>query len=197
MSLSVLVGCEESQTVAIAFKDRGFDAYSCDLRYCTGFRPDIHLQMDVFKAIELKKWDGIILHPPCTYTSLSSNRHYSGSAKRLKGALFTKALWETAINVCDNVALEQPMSMVTKYIGRKTQTIQPYQFGHGELKTTWLWLKGFPLLVSTDLVSGRVSRMHSLGPSAMRGIERSKTYPGIAEAMAQQWGAYLLSNRKK
>jgi hypothetical protein len=184
----VLVGCEVSQMVTLAFEEKGHEAFSCDLKPCTGWRPDIHLQMNVFDALLLRHWDLVIVHPPCTYTAISGNRWYHKSDKRRFGAQFTANLWAAAGSVCDCVALEQPRTVVQSVIGKKSQSIHPWQFGHGETKETWLWLKGLPLLTPTDIVDGRVPRIWKMSPNVNRQELRSTTYPGIAAAMADQWG---------
>lgn len=185
--MEILVGFEESQEVANAFRANGHNAFSCDLQHCSGWHPEYHLQMDIFKAIHLKKWDQIILHPPCTYTALCGNGHYWNSPKRMQGILLCKESWEDAISVCNRVALEQPKTIMQKYIGKRSQVIQPWEFGHGETKETWLWLHGLPLLVPTNIVQGREHRILKMSPSPDRSKLRSVTYPGIAAAMAEQW----------
>jgi hypothetical protein len=186
--MKVLVGFEESQAVCISFREAGHDAFSCDLQYCSGGNPEWHLKIDIFKAIKLKKWDIIILHPPCTYTALCGNRWYWNSPLRKEGIELCKSSWLAACAVCDSVGLEQPKTIMQRYIGKKSQVIHPYQFGHGETKETWLWLKGLPDLTPTNEVSGRENRIWKMPPSPERQKLRSKTYPGIAQAMAQQWG---------
>lgn len=186
--MNVLVGCEESQAVCIAFRNRGHEAYSCDLLPCSGGHPEWHLQMDVLDAIDLMKWDRIILHCPCTYTALCGNRWYWNSQLRIEGINFTKSVFERACEVCDCVVLEQPKTIMQKYIGNKSQIIHPYEYGHGETKETWLWLKGLPELQPTNIVDGRENKIWKMPPSKDRGKLRSKTYAGIAQAMASQWG---------
>ncbi len=194
--MKALVGCEESQEVCKAFRALGHEAYSCDLLPCSGGRPEWHLQMDVFKAIKLKKWDIIILHPPCTYTALCGNRWYYNSQLRKDGIKLCKDSWEAAIGVCDKVLLEQPKTIMQRHIGKKTQVIHPYMFGHKEYKETWLWLKGLPLLKETGNVlkwmladdRKEYEKVFRMPPSADRAKLRSKTYPGIAKAIAQQYG---------
>jgi hypothetical protein len=185
--MNVLIGFEESQAVCIAFRERGHEAYSCDKEDCSGGYPQWHLKMDIFKAFYLKKWDLIILHPPCTYTALCGNRWYWNSQERREGIRLCGLSWATAKSVCDSVALEQPKTIMQKYIGKKSQVIHPWQFGHGETKETWLWLCGLSLLKPTNIVEGREHRIWKMSPSADRQKLRSKTYPGIAEAMAEQW----------
>jgi hypothetical protein len=165
----------------------GHEAYSCDILPCSGGHPEWHLQMDIFKAIHYGKWNMIILHPPCTYTALCGNRWYWNSPLRHQGVGLCKNSWEEACSVCDKVALEQPKTIMQKYIGKRSQTIHPWQFGHGETKETWLWLKGLPLLQPTNIVDGRKNRIWKMEPSEDRSRLRSVTYPGIAQAIAEQW----------
>lgn len=183
----VLIAFEASQEVMCAFRRLGFEAYSCDVVDCYGAYPEFHLKCDARDAILLKKWDLIIMHPPCTYTSLSGNRWYHKSKLRVQSGFFIREVWELACSVCNHVVLEQPLSVTQQYIGKKTQSIQPWQFGHGEVKETWLWLKNLPLLVPTDIVDGRVSRVLNMAPGVNRKKDRAKTYKGVAEAMAAQW----------
>jgi hypothetical protein len=182
-----LVGFEESQAITKELRAKGIEAYSCDLQECSGGHPEWHLQMDIFQALKLKKWGGIILHPPCTFTALCGNRWYWNTEKRIEGIELCKNAWNEACKVCDYVALEQPKTIMQKYIGQRTQTIHPWQFGHGETKETWLWLKGFPKLEPTEIVEGRENKIWKMPPSKDRGKLRSKTYPGIARAISEQW----------
>ena len=186
--MKVLIGFEESQAVCIAFRDRGHEAYSCDLEDCSGGHTEWHLRMDIFEALFYKKWDLIILHSPCTYTALCGNRWYWDSPLRQEGIKLCKNSFDAACLVCDKVALEQPKTIMQRYIGKKSQVIHPWQFGHGETKETWLWLKGLSLLIPTKLVKGRENKIWKMSPSPERAKLRSKTYPGIAKAMAEQWG---------
>ena len=186
--MKVLIGFEESQTVCKAFRALGHEAYSCDLQECSGGHPEWHMKCDIFAAIHDKEWDLIILHPPCTYTALCGNRWYHNSPLRAEGVLLCYRSWMAACNVCERVVLEQPKTIMGKHLGQKTQVIHPWQFGHGETKETWLWIKGLPLLEPTDIVEGRENLIWKMAPSKDRGKLRSKTYPGIAVAMATQWG---------
>ena len=185
----ILVGFEESQAITIELRKRGYNAFSCDLQDCSGGHPEWHLKMDIFQAIHLRKWGMIILHPPCTFTALCGNRWYWNSTLRIEGIELCKKSWEEACNVCYYVALEQPKTIMQKYIGNRTQTIHPWQFGHGETKETWLWLKNLPELKPTNIVDGRKNLIWKMPPSKYRQKLRSKTYPGIAEAIAEQWTA--------
>lgn len=194
--MKILIGCEESQIICKAFRDLGHEAYSNDIIECSGGHPEWHLQMDVFEALKLKKWDLVILHPPCTALAVSGNAHYgTGKPKhhlRLHALSWTQNLWFEAIKVCDHVALENPVGVLNT-MGNfpKPQYIQPWQFGHGETKKTGLWLHGLPKLVPTDIVDGREQKIWKMGPSDDRAKLRSKTYPGIAKAIANQWSNYL------
>ncbi len=185
----VLIGFEESQAICIEFRKLGHEAFSCDLQECSGSHPEWHLQMDIFEAIKFKKWDLIILHPPCTFTAVCGNRWYWNSQLRLDGAKLCKDSWDAACLVCDKVVLEQPKTIMQRYIGKKTQVIHPWQFGHGETKETWIWLKGLPTIKPTNIVSGRENIIWKMPPSKDRSKLRSKTYPGIAAAIAFQFGS--------
>lgn len=185
--MNILVGFEESQTICMEFRKLGHNAYSCDIQKCSGGHPEWHLQIDIFEAIHLQKWDLIILHPPCTYTALCSNRWYWNSQNRIEGIELCRNSWNESCNVCDRVLLEQPKTIMQKFIGKRTQTIHPWQFGHGETKETWIWLKGLPKLKPTNVVEGRENRIWKMSPGPERGKLRSKTYKGIAEAIAMQY----------
>jgi hypothetical protein len=195
--MKILVGFEESQTVTKEFRKSGFDAYSCDIKDCSGGYPQYHLKMDIFKAIKLQKWDLIILHPPCTYTALCGNRWYYNSPLRYDGINLCKNSWIEANKVCSHVALEQPKTIMQKHMGPKSQVIHPWQFGHGETKETWLWLNNLPHLIPTNIVDGRENRIWKMPPSKERATLRSKTYIGIAKAMTEQWSTYLLTTKPK
>lgn len=188
----VLVGFEESQAITIELRKLGVNAFSCDLQSSSGGFPEYHLQMDIFEAIHSRKWNMIILHPPCTFTALCGNRWYYDSPLRIEGIELCKKAWEEACNVCDFVALEQPKTIMQRYIGKKSQVIHPWQFGHGETKETWLWLKNLPKLEPTNIVDGRENRIWKMPPSKDRQKLRSKTYPGIAKAIAEQWTTVIL-----
>lgn len=188
----VLVGFEESQAITIELRKLGVNAFSCDLQSSSGGFPEYHLQMDIFEAIHSRKWDMIILHPPCTFTALCGNRWYYDSPLRIEGIKLCKKAWEEACEVCEFVALEQPKTIMQRYIGKKSQVIHPWQFGHGETKETWLWLKNLPDLKPTNIVDGRENRIWKMPPTKDRQKLRSKTYPGIAKAIAKQWTDALL-----
>lgn len=191
--MRVLIACEYSGTVRDAFAARGHDAWSCDILPTE--IPGNHIQDDIFHVLHNIKygfWDLIIAHPPCTYLSNSGVRWLSTQAERIakmkRGALFFKSL---LYSNCDQICIENPIphKYAIEIIGRKyDQIIQPWQFGHGETKATCLWLKGLPKLKPTNIVEGREQRIWKMPPGPNRARERSRTFQGIAEAMADQWG---------
>ena len=186
MSLRVLIACEYSGVVREAFRALGHDAMSCDLLPTEQDGP--HYQGDVRDVLD-DGWDLMIAHPPCTDLAVSGARHFAAKIAdgRQERALdFVRELLGAPI---PRIALENPVSVISTHIRRPDQVIQPWQFGHGETKATCLWLIGLPRLTPTDVVDGREARVHRMPPSAGRWKERSRTYRGIAAAMAQQWGS--------
>ncbi len=184
----VLVACEYSGTVRDAFRAVGHDAMSCDLLPTDV--PGPHYQGDMF-GLELSSFDLLIAFPPCTHLAVSGARWFP--AKRADGrqqaALdFVRRIMDAPV---PHIAIENPVSIISSAIRKPDQTIQPWQHGHGEVKRTCLWLKNLPLLTPTNVVEGREPRVWKMGPSADRWKLRSMTYPGIAAAMAEQWGTYL------
>jgi hypothetical protein len=184
----VLVACEFSGTVRDAFQARGHDATSCDLLDTE--KPGPHIVGDCMDVIAEGGWDLIVMHPPCTALAVSGNRWYSTGmpkhAERVQAIQWTMALWDTACAASTRVCMENPVGVLPI---KPTQYVQPWQFGHGETKRTGLWLHGLAPLQPTDVVDGREARVHRMPPSDTRWMERSRTYTGIAEAMADQWGA--------
>lgn len=182
--MRVIVACEYSGVVRDAFLRRGHDAMSCDLLPTDS--PGPHYQGDMFD-LDLASFDLMIAHPPCTHLAVSGARWFA--QKRADGR--QQAALEFVQRILDaptpRIALENPVSIISSHIRKPDQTIQPWQFGHGEVKRTCLWLKNLPKLVPTDVVEGREARVHKLPPSADRWKLRSTTYRGIAEAMAEQW----------
>jgi site-specific DNA-cytosine methylase len=200
--MRVLVACEYSATVRDAFRARGFDAWSCDLLPTEG-DPRWHIQGDVLAAIRkrhrlgLPMWDLLIAHPPCTDLAVSGARHFAAKVadgRQARALEFVQRLLDAPI---PHIALENPVSIISSRIRKPDQIIQPWQFGHGETKATCLWLKNLPKLVPTDVVEGRSDRIHKMPPGPNRWKERSRTYAGIAAAMAQQWGDYLLAQHRE
>ena len=186
--MRVLIACEYSGRVREAFRRRGHDAWSCDLLDTEDARGP-HITGDVLKVLR-EGWDMMIAHPPCTHLAVSGARHFAAKQEdgRQQEAIdFFLALARAPI---PRIAIENPVCIMSSVWRKPDQTIQPWMFGHGETKATCLWLKGLPHLVPTNIVSGRHPRVHLMPPSPDRWKERSRTYEGVAEAMAEQWGAY-------
>jgi hypothetical protein len=181
----VLVGCEFSGVVRAAFRARGHDAWSCDLLPAEDGSPH-HIQDDV-RGLLGDGWDLGIFHPPCTHLAVSGARWFKYRLIEQERALrFVRVLLAAPI---ERIALENPVSVISSKIRKPDQIIQPWQHGHGEIKATCLWLKKLPLLEPSDIVEGRMPRVHFASPSPDRWKERSRTLPGIAAAMAAQWGS--------
>jgi site-specific DNA-cytosine methylase len=186
--MRVLAACEFSGTVRDAFIRAGHDAMSCDILDTES--PGPHYQGDVRDVLG-DGWDLMVAHPPCTHLAVSGARYFAEKQAdgRQQAALdFVRLLLDAPI---PRIALENPVSIISSHIRKPTQTIQPWQFGHGETKATCLWLKGLPPLTPTNIVTGREQRVHKMPPGPDRWRERSRTFPGIAEAMAEQWGNAL------
>lgn len=213
--MKVLVACEESQAVCIEFRKLGHEAYSCDIQECSGWHPEWHIQQDVlpllngnciFKTcdgIEHKiqgKWKLIIAHPPCTYLSNAGAKHLFRGGKlnneRYQKGIEAKTFFMEFLNAdCPHISVENPVSSRIYQMPTHSQEIQPWQFGHHVSKKTRLWLKGLPPLTPTEIVSKNCG-CHDAGTWFMKGGKqrqknRSKTFPGIAKAMATQWSEYI------
>ncbi len=179
----MLIACEFSGTVRDAFLKRGHDAISCDLLPTDS--PGPHYKGDVFDIIG-DNFDLMIAHPPCTHLAVSGARWFKDKLVEQAEAMeFVRQLLSADIS---QIALENPISIISSKIRKPDQIIQPWQFGHGETKATCLWLKGLPKLIPTDIVDGREARIHRMPPGPDRWKLRSTTFQGIAEAMAAQWG---------
>lgn len=218
--MKVLVACEESQQVCIAFRKRGHEAYSCDIQEPSGGHPEWHILGDALKAVEggnittmdgkihdVGRWDLLIAHPPCTYlTNAGACRMYPKKGvideNRLAKAIQAKEFFMRFYNAdCARICIENPVPLKIVSLPEKSQVIQPYEYGHPYTKKTYLWLKGLPDLIPTNIVE--IVGPYVCGNSeiwkkqAAKGVvygkeksakHRSKTFPGIAEAMAEQWG---------
>lgn len=181
--MRILVACEFSGLVREAFRAKGHDAISCDL--LPSEIPGPHIQGDV-REILANGWDMLVAHPPCTHLAVSGARWFKEKVKEQEEALeFVRLLLAAPV---PRIALENPISIISSHIRKPDQIIQPWMFGHGEVKATCLWLKGLAPLVAENIVSGRVARVHHEPPSPERWKNRSRTFPGIALAMANQWG---------
>ena len=184
--MRVIVACEYSGRVREAFRKLGHDAWSCDILESED-DSEFHIQTRIEDIIN-DGWDLMIAHPPCTHLAVSGARHFKAkqeSGVQQEALEFVRLLLEADI---PKIALENPISIISSKIRKPDQIIQPWQFGHGETKATCLWLKGLPKLVPTNIVEGREQRIHKMPPSPTRWKERSRTYQGIANAMAAQWG---------
>lgn len=226
MKKRLLVCCEESQRVCMAFRDRGWEAYSCDIEPCSGGHPEWHICQDVIPLINGNcefdtvdgvhhvvdgKWDLLICHPPCTYLCLSGQQHCNEDRFGEK-AIQRQKDREDAVNFfmqfvnadCEHIAVENPVGIMTSRYRKADQYIQPYQFGSPASKKTGLWLKSLPNLVPTNIVNkeyhisgtGRKWDKWFWDTSCIsnlteRSKARSKTFEGIALAMADQWGSYI------
>jgi site-specific DNA-cytosine methylase len=202
--MRILVACEESQAVTIELRKLGHEAYSCDIVECSGGHPEWHLMQDV-REVLTEKWDMIIAFPPCTYLTAAGTRHYSRRINSEEKVLAREAEREKAVEFfmlfvnanCDKIAIENPVGhMNTKY-RKPNQIINPYQFGDPFEKKTCIWLKGLPALIPTNIVEPPPRQILSSGKTmpfwysncgGNRAKARSKTFTGIAKAMAEQWG---------
>ena len=201
--MRILVACEESQAVTKELRRLGHEAYSCDIVGCSGGHTEWHLQVDALELLKMK-WDMIIAHPPCTYLTNAGARHlwkgHQLNQERYKKGLEAKAFFMAFLNAdCPRIAVENPIPSKVFELPQYTQSVQPYEYGHPYTKKTCLWLKGLPKLIPTDVVepiatwcpSGSYSGKHGEKHRGMftkdRARNRSKTFPGIARAMAEQW----------
>lgn len=220
---SILVACEESQAVCIAFRERGFNAYSCDILPCSGDHPEWHIQEDLGFVLEgdclfqtadgilhrqIGPWDMVIAFPPCTYLTCAGNRWFNCEKygnKALDREQYREEAAEFFMRIANcnspHIAIENPVGVMSTRYRKPDQIIQPYYFGDPFEKRTCLWLHNLPLLISTDIVdipprqvlsSGRTMPMWYSNASGDRSRIRSITFPGIAKAMAEQWGDFLM-----
>lgn len=202
----VLIACEESQTVCKAFRKLGYEAYSCDLQECSGGHPEWHIQGNAIVEAYSGKYQLMIAHPPCTYLSRAGARwlFQKGklNAERYEQGLYAKAFFEAMLNApIPHIAVENPLPMQIFELPKETQVIQPYEFGHEFSKRTHLWLKNLPKLKPTDIKENYVPYLPSNTGGAKRGQkatfknisqkESSKTFEGVATAMAQQWAWFV------
>jgi len=188
--IKVLLACEESQAVTIEMRKIGIEAFSCDIEPCSGGHPEWHIQGDVIPLLN-QDWDMIIAFPPCTHIAVSGAKWFKekrADGRQQQGINF---FMQFANIKCKRVAIENPIGIMSTVWRKPDQIIQPWQFGHGETKATCLWLKNLPLLEPTNIVDGRNHTTWKMPPSEKRAKIRSKTFSGIAKAMAEQWGKEL------
>jgi hypothetical protein len=181
--MKVLIACEFSGIVRDAFLAKGHDAISCD--FLDTEKPGPHYKGNVLDLID-NGWDLMIAHPPCTHLAVSGARWFK--EKKLEQAEALDFVSTLMLSNIERIAIENPISVISTYIRKPDQIIQPWMFGHGETKATCLWLKNLPKLKPTNIVNGREARVHKMPPGPERWKERSRTYEGIALAMADQWG---------
>jgi site-specific DNA-cytosine methylase len=182
--MNVLIACEFSGIVRDAFTARGHNAWSCDL--LPSERNGAHIIGDVLETVCFPKWDLMIAHPPCTHLAVSGARWFKDKKEEQEFAIkFFMALANAPV---DKICIENPVSIMSTKYRKPDQIIQPWQFGHGETKATCLWLKNLPKLEPTNIVEGREGRVWKTPPSENRWKERSRTFEGVADAMAEQWG---------
>ena len=201
--MKVLVACEESQAVCIAFRELGHEAYSCDLLPCSGGHPEWHFQEDIVGPVNRGYWDLLIAFPPCTHLAVSGARWFKEKQQdgRQKEAINFFLWLAQKGDIIDKVAIENPIGIMSKLYRKPDQIIQPWQFGDPYTKTTCLWLQRLPILLPTQIVSMGERTVFKSGKShpkwyadafklspGERAKARSKTFPGIAKAMAEQWG---------
>ena len=206
MAAKILIACEESQAVCIEFRKLGFEAYSCDILPCSGGHPEWHFQEDVFEALKREKWDMVIAFPPCTDLAVSGARHFKKKkedGRQQKSIEFFMKF--TTLDV-PYVAIENPIGIMSTLYRKPDQIVQPFYFGDPDRKTTCLWLKGLPELEYTNVVvpniiktqnGNNLSQWHYDSyklPNIEQGKMRSKTFPGVAKAIASQWGKILNVN---
>lgn len=200
--MKILVACEESQAVTIELRRIGHEAYSCDIEPCSGGHPEWHLQVDALELLKMK-WDMIIAFPPCTHLAVSGAAWFEQKRKdgRQQEAIDFFMMFANAD--CERIAIENPVGIMSRIYKKPSQIVQPYEYGHMEQKRTCLWLKGLPLLRPTNnvydemmkLPKNKRERLHYLPPSPERAKLRSKTFPGIAKAMAEQWAGDIRQER--
>ena len=188
--MRVLIACESSGVVRDAFIKLGHDAMSCDLLETE--QPGPHYKGDLFDVMDYP-WDLAIFHPTCTHLCVSGSRHFASKrmdGRQQQGASFFMNIVRRSKHI-KKTAIENPVGIMSTLYKKPTQIIQPWQFGHGETKATCLWLEGLNKLIPTNIVEGREARVHRMPPGPDRWRERSRTLPGIAYAMAHQWGGEL------
>lgn len=184
--MRILCACEESQAVTIEMRKNGHEAYSCDIQDCSGGHPEWHIKGDALELIKLQ-WDMIIAFPPCTNLAVSGARYFAEKQRDGRQQASIDFFMAFVNADCPRIAIENPVGIMSTKYRKPDQIIQPWQYGHGETKATCLWLKGLPMLQPTEIVNGREQRVWKMPPSKNRAKMRSKTFPGIAKAMADQW----------
>lgn len=185
--MRILVACEESQAVTKELRRLGHEAYSCDIQPCSGGHPEWHLQVDALELLKMS-WDMLIAFPPCTDLAVSGARWFPEKRADGRQQRSIDFFMRFVHADCPRIAIENPVGIMSTEYGKPSQIIQPWMFGHNETKATCLWLKGLPPLIPTEIVWGvHENRIWRMPPGPDRAKLRSKTFPGIARAMAEQW----------
>jgi site-specific DNA-cytosine methylase len=197
--MKILIACEESQAVTIEFRKLGIEAWSCDILECSGGHPEWHIQGDVLEQLN-KGWDAMIAFPPCTHLAVSGARWFPEKRKDGRQQQAVEFFMRIINAPIKHIAVENPVGIMSSMYRKPNQIIQPYYFGDTERKTTCLWLKNLPLLKPTNIVApifskSGYSKTH-LGYGKKNSTMRSKTFPGIAKAIATQWSEFLTKNVK-
>ena len=199
--MRILVACEESQAVTIEMRKLGHEAYSCDIQACSGGHPEWNLQCDALELLKMK-WDMIIAFPPCTHLCVTGSRWFTEGRKPIELQYEARDFFMRFANAdCEKIAIENPVGKMSTYFRKPDQIINPWQFGHTTNKKTCLWLKGLPLLRPTQIIP-KEKRTNEIWKSQFNGKSiswsseeckklRSKTFPGIARAMAEQWAGKI------
>lgn len=199
MIAKALIGCECSGRVRDALRSIGIDAMSCDIKPCE-LGSQYHLRCDIMDAITCDDWDFIGLHPDCTAMAVSGNRWYGKGMprheERMAAINFTQSLWELAKKHCKYAYLENPVSVIFSELSEPVQYIQPWQHGHGETKKTGFARYNLPELTPSNIVEGREQKVWKMPPGPNRKANRSRTYQGVADAIAKQWGSMLLKKNE-
>lgn len=206
LDMKILIACEESQAVCQAFRNLGYESYSCDIIEQSGGHPEWHIQTDVLSILNgnckfitndnvehyiTGEWDLIIAFPPCTDLAVSGARYFKEKIKDGRQQRSIEFFMQFVNAKCKHITIENPVGIMSTHYRKPNQIIQPWQFGHGETKATCLWLKNLCNLTPTNIVEGREQKVWKMPPSKDRAKLRSKTYPGIAKAMAEQWSKYI------
>lgn len=201
--MKILVACEESQRVTVQLREREHEAYSCDIEPCSGGHPEWHIRQDVLPLLNgdccfctqdgtfheiVGQWDMIIAFPPCTDLAVSGARYFKQKQADGRQQKSIEFFMKFVNAECERIAIENPIGIMSTHYRKPDQIVHPWMFGHGETKATCLWLKNLPKLKPTNIVDGREQRIWKMPPSPDRAKKRSKTFPGIAKAMSEQWG---------
>lgn len=190
--MRVLIACEFSGIERDAFLKEGFDAWSCDL--LPSESPGPHLQKDALSCLDMN-WDLMIAHPPCTFLAVSGARWFNDKGRAGKAAEAVDFFLKLAQAPIKHIAIENPVGIMSRFFRKPDQTINPWQFGHGEVKKTCLWLKNLPKLQFTEVSQDREERVWKAPPSKDRWKERSRSFEGVAKAMAEQWGDFIKTQK--